>query len=260
MRILLIFVCVVSALWGADHCDSGISAARRNGGVRPASDMVRVPGGEFWMGSDHADMEDARPVHRVYVDPFWMDRTTVTNDQFAAFVAATGYITVAERQPAARDFPDAKPEDLVPGSVVFTPPAHAVALTNAYVWWRYVKGANWKHPAGPSSDLKGRGNHPVVQVAWEDAAAYAKWASKRLPTEAEFEFASLGGLDRQPYAWGREFRPGGKYQANIFQGHFPDTNTAEDGYAGTAPVGSFPANGYGLYDMAGNVWNFSMVG
>jgi sulfatase modifying factor 1 len=249
----------------ADHCDTGISAVRRMGaaaepGARSASisheEMVRIPAGEFWMGSDHADMEDAGPVHRVYVDGFWIDRTEVTNDQFAAFVAATGYVTVAERQPDPKDFPGAKPEDLVPGSVVFTPPPHAVALTDAYVWWRYVKGASWKHPEGPSSDLTGRGNHPVVQVAWEDAAAYAKWAGKRLPTEAEFEFAARGGLDRQRYVWGREFRPGGKYQANTFQGHFPDTNTAEDGYAGTAPVGAFPANGYGLYDMAGNVWEW----
>jgi formylglycine-generating enzyme required for sulfatase activity len=218
--------------------------------------MVRIPGGEFWMGSGHPDMEDARPVHRVHVDAFWIDRTAVTNDQFAAFVAATGYVTVAERTPDARDFPGAKHEDLVPGSVVFTPPAHAVELSDAYVWWRYVKGASWKHPEGPSSDLKGRGKHPVVHVAWEDAAAYAKWAGKRLPTEAEFEFAARGRLDRQPYVWGSEFRPGGKFQANTFQGRFPDTNTAEDGYAGTAPVGSFPANGYGLYDMAGNVWEW----
>jgi len=258
-------VCVGSALWAADHCDTGIAAARRNGatggaradeGVRPTSEMVRIPSGEFWMGSDHPDMEDARPVHRVHVDGFLMDRTEVTNDQFAAFVAATGYVTVAERRPDTKDFPDAKPEDLVPGSVVFTPPPHPVALSDAYVWWRYVKGASWRHPEGPASDLKGRGNHPVVHVAWEDAAAYAKWAGKRLPTEAEFEFAARGGLDRQPYVWGKEIKPGGKFQANTFQGHFPDSNTAEDGFTGTAPVGSFPANGYGLYDMAGNVWEW----
>ena len=258
-------VCVGSALWAADHCDTGIAAARRNGatggaradeGVRPTSEMVRIPSGEFWMGSDHPDMEDARPVHRVHVDGFLMDRTEVTNDQFAVFVAATGYVTVAERRPDTKDFPDAKPEDLVPGSVVFTPPPHPVALSDAYVWWRYVKGASWRHPEGPASDLKGRGNHPVVHVAWEDAAAYAKWAGKRLPTEAEFEFAARGGLDRQPYVWGKEIKPGGKFQANTFQGHFPDSNTAEDGFTGTAPVGSFPANGYGLYDMAGNVWEW----
>jgi sulfatase modifying factor 1 len=248
-RTFLILACAGSA-YAADQSDSGISP------VRPTSEMVRIPGGEFWMGSDHPDMEDARPVHRVHMDAFWIDRTTVTNDQFAAFVAATGYVTVAERRPDPKDFPDAKAGDLVPGSVVFTPPTHAVELSDAYVWWRYVKGASWKHPEGPSSDLKGRGNHPVVHVAWEDAAAYAKWAGKRLPTEAEFEFAARGGLDRQPYVWGKDFRPGGKFQANTFQGRFPDTNTAEDGYAGTAPVGSFPANGYGLYDMAGNVWEW----
>jgi formylglycine-generating enzyme required for sulfatase activity len=218
--------------------------------------MVRIPGGEFWMGTDHADMEDSRPVHRVYVDAFLMDRTEVTNDQFAMFVADTGYVTVAERQLDPKDFPDAKPEDLVPGSVVFTPPSHAVGLNNPLVWWRYVKGASWKHPEGPASSLKGRGNHPVVHVAWEDASAYAKWAGKRLPTEAEFEFAARGGLDRQPYVWGSEFKPGGKFQANTFQGRFPDTNTAEDGFVGTSPVGSFPPNGYGLTDMAGNVWEW----
>ena len=270
LHALVTLVFALAAAHAADHCDSGISAVRRAGatgapaapgdnvGVRPpaVADMVRIPGGEFWMGSDHADMEDARPVHRVYVDAFLMDRTEVTNDQFAAFVAATGYLTVAERTPDPKDFPGAKPEDLVPGSVVFTPPPHAVALADAYVWWRYVKGASWRHPEGPASDLKGRGNHPVVHVAWEDAAAYAKWAGKRLPTEAEFEFAARGGLDRQPYVWGKEFKPGGKFQANTFQGHFPDTNTAEDGFTGTAPVGSFPPNGYGLSDMAGNVWEW----
>ncbi len=219
-------------------------------------EMVWIPGGDFWMGSDYPGMEDAAPVHHVHVDAFRMDRSEVTNSQFAEFVAATGYVTVAERQPDLRDFPNARPEDLVPGSVVFTPPPHAIDLTNAYVWWRYVKGASWKHPEGPDSNIEGRRDHPVVHVAWEDAAAYAAWAGKRLPTEAEWERAARGGLDRQPYVWGSEFRPGGRFQANTFQGHFPDTNTADDGYASTAPVASFPANGYGLYDMAGNVWEW----
>ena len=211
------------------------------------AEMIRISGGEFWMGTDHPDMDDARPIHRVYVDSFWIDRTEVTNDQFARFVAATGYVTVAERPPGP---------ERAPGSLVFTPPAHPVSLDDAYVWWRFVKGANWRHPEGPQSDLRNRENHPVVQVAWEDAAAYAKWAGKRLPTEAEFEYAARGGLDRQLYAWGSELRPGGRFQANTFQGHFPDANTRDDGYAGTAPVGSFPPNGYGLSDMAGNVWEW----
>ncbi len=265
LRAVLVFICAGSVAPAADHCDSGISAVRRSAataalsvgqGSQSTASMIRIPAGEFWMGSDHADMEDARPVHRVYVDPFCMDRTAVTNDQFAEFVAATGYVTVAERQPDPKDFPGAKPEDLAPGAVVFTPPSHAVELDNALVWWRYVKSANWRHPEGPASDIKSRGNHPVVQMAWEDAAAYAKWAGKRLPTEAEFEFAARGGLDRQPYVWGRDFKPGGKFQANTFQGHFPDHDTAEDGFAGTSRVGSFPPNGYGLADMAGNVWEW----
>ena len=230
LRVCLVFITAGSVAPAADHCDSGISAVRRSAataalsvgqGSQSTASMIRIPAGEFWMGSDHADMEDARQVHRVYVDPFWMDRTAVTNDQFAEFVAATGCVTVAERQPDPKDFPGAKPEDLAPGAVVFTPPSHAVELDNALVWWRYVKSANWRHPEGPASDIKSRGGHPVVHVAWEDAAAYAKWAGKRLPTEAEFEFAARGGLDRQPYVWGRDFKPGGKFQANTFQGHFP---------------------------------------
>jgi len=265
LRAILTVLCAGSLAPAADHCDSGISAVRRSAaaaalsvgqGSQSTARMIRTPGGEFWMGSDRADIDDAKPVHRVYVAPFWMDRTAVSNDQFAHFVAATGYITVAERQPDPKDFPGAKPEDLAPGSVVFTPPSHTVDLDNALVWWRYVKGANWRHPEGPASDINSRGNHPVVQVAWEDAAAYAKWAGKRLPTEAEFEFAARGGLDRQPYVWGKEFKPGGKFQASTFQGHFPEHNTAADGYAGTSPMGSFPPNAYGLADMAGNVWEW----
>src|SRR5206468_2432916 len=202
----------------------------------PAPDgMVWIPGGEFSMGAkDPPDMndtvgmqatQDSRPVHRVYVDGFWMDKTEVTNAQFAAFVKATGYVTVAERRPRAEDFPGAPPENLVAGSVVFSPPDHPVPLNNHFQWWNYVKGANWRHPDGPGSDLKGRAQHPIVHVAWEDAVAYAKWAGKRLPTEAEWEFAARGGLDRKPFVWGDVFMPRGKYQANTFQGHFPDTNT-----------------------------------
>ena len=219
--------------------------------------MVWIPGGEFSMGSEDAEMPDARPFHRVAIDGFWMDQTEVTNEEFAQFVKATGYITVAERTPDAKDFPGAPPENLVAGSVVFTPPNQKVPLDNHFAWWRYVPGANWRHPEGPESNLKGKEKHPVVHIAFQDASAYAKWAGKRLPTEAEFEFAARGGLDRKRFAWGDEFKPGGKFQANSFQGHFPDKNTGADGFIGSAPVGSFAPNGFGLSDMAGNVWEWT---
>lgn len=219
--------------------------------------MVWTPGGDFSMGSGEAQFPDAHPWHRVHVDGFYMGRTLVTNAQYSAFVRATRYLTTAERIPDAKDYPGASPELLVAGSVVFTAPAHPVALNNPYQWWNFAKGADWRHPEGPHSDLRGRMNHPVVQVAYDDAVAYCSWVGGRLPTEAEFEYAARGGLDRKPYVWGDEFRPGGKIMANTFQGHFPDKNTAEDGYAGTSPVASFPANGYGLYDMAGNVWEWT---
>jgi formylglycine-generating enzyme required for sulfatase activity len=219
--------------------------------------MAWVPGGEFWMGTQEERMTDARPWHRVYVDGYWMDKTAVTNEQFAQFVKATGYVTVAERKPRAEDYPQAPPEKLVAGSVVFSPPDHPVELDSHFRWWSYVPGANWRHPEGPNSNIHGRINHPVVHIAYEDAMAYCKWAGKRLPTEAEFEFASRGALDRKRYAWGDEFMPAGRHMANTFQGHFPDTNTANDGYRATAPVGSFPANGYALFDMAGNVWEWT---
>jgi sulfatase modifying factor 1 len=214
--------------------------------------MVWVPGGAFHMGSDEAAFADARPVHRVHVDGFWMDATEVTNEQFAEFVEATGYVTMAERQPDSKMFPG-----VPPGSIVFSPPGGAVPLDDFRRWWAYVPGASWRRPEGPGSVLdERRRRHPVVHVAWPDAQAYAAWAGKRLPTEAEWEFAARGGLDRQPYVWGAEFRPGGKFMANSFQGRFPDRGEPADGYAGTAPVGSFPPNGYGLYDVAGNVWEW----
>ncbi len=228
--------------------------------------MVWIPGGEFSMGAaDPPDMDDvgmkatldSRPVHRVYVDGFFMDKTDVTNAEYERFAKATGYVTVAERKPRPEDYPGAPPENLVAGSVVFAPPDHPVPLNNYFQWWTYVPGANWRHPTGPNSTIAGKGNYPVVHIAYEDALAYAKWAGKRLPTESEWEFAARGGLTGKPYVWGDEFRPHGKWMANTHEGHFPDKDTGADGYVGIAPVGTFPANGYGLYDMAGNVWQWT---
>jgi formylglycine-generating enzyme required for sulfatase activity len=227
--------------------------------------MVWIPGGEFSMGSDDPrgsicggpdSMGDARPIHRVYVDGFWMDTTEVTNEQFQKFVKATRYVTIAERKPTKEEFPTAPPENLVAGSTVFTPTLQAVPLHDHFQWWRYQKDANWHHPEGPETDLGGREKYPVVHIACDDAVAYAKWAGKRLPTEAEFEFAARGGLPGKVYAWGDELRPGGKWMANTFQGQFPVKDAGEDGFAGIAPVAQFPPNGYGLYDMAGNVWEW----
>jgi sulfatase modifying factor 1 len=190
------------------------------------------------------------------VDGFWMDATEVTNAQFEKFIAATGYKTIAERVPSKEEFPDAPPENLVAGSIVFTPTSEPVPLDNHYQWWRYEPGANWRHPDGPNSDLNGRETYPVVQVAYEDAAAYANWAGKRLPTEAEWEFSARGGATGKIYAWGDEFRPNGKYMANTYQGKFPVNDTGDDGHIGIAPVKLYPPNGYGLYDIAGNVWEW----
>ena len=228
--------------------------------------MAWSPGGEFSMGAsdpptqDPVGMQattDSRPIHRVYVDGFWMDKTDVTNAEFAKFVKATGYVTVAERKPKPEDFPGAPPENLVAGSVVFSAPDHPVPLNDHYQWWAYVHGANWRHPQGPTSSIQGKMDYPVVQVAYEDAVAYAEWAGKRLPTEAEWEFAARGGLTGKLYVWGDAFRPHGAWMANTFQGHFPDKDTGEDKYIGVTAVGRFPANGYGLYDMAGNVWQWT---
>lgn len=227
--------------------------------------MVWIPGGEFSMGAEKSSetlcglpgiTADSLPVHRVYVDGFWMDATEVTNEQFEKFVKATGYVTIAERTPSAEDFPGAPAENLVAGSIVFTPPDHQVPLNDHYKWWAFVKGANWRHPSGPTSNLKGREKYPVVHIAYDDALAYARWAGKRLPTEAEWEFASRGGRSGKLYAWGDDFHPRGKIMANTFQGKFPVNDTAEDGYAGIAPVGQFTANDYGLHDIAGNVWEW----
>lgn len=227
--------------------------------------MVKIPGGEFVMGaSDKEGRPDEYPQHPVTVNGFWMDATEVTNAMFKKFVDATGYITTAERAPdweeLKKQLPAGtpKPPDsvLVPSSLVFTPPASAVPLNDASQWWRWVKGANWKHPQGPGSSIKGKDDYPVVQVSWDDAQAYAKWAGKRLPTEAEWEWAARAGLVNQPFTWGSEPVDKGKPKANTWQGHFPDHNTATDGYARVAPVKSFASNAYGLFDMAGNVWEW----
>jgi len=222
----------------------------------PAKDMVWIPGGTFMMGSNDHYPEEA-PAHQVTVDGFWMDQYTVTNAQFSRFVEDTNYVTSAERCPNPKDYPGAKPELLVPASVVFRRPGYRVSLNDAYQWWTYVPGASWRHPLGPGSTLKGLAKHPVVHVAYEDACAYATWAGKRLPTEAEWEFAARGGLDGAAYVWGDEFEPNGQILANTWQGEFPNENLLTDGYEWTAPVGSFPPNGYGLYDMAGNVWQWT---
>jgi len=202
---------------------------------------------------------DSQPIHRAYVDGIWMDKTDVTNEEFAKFVKATRYVTVAERTPRTEDFPGAPPENLVAGSVVFSPPDHAVPLNDHFQWWSYVKGANWRHPLGPGSNIKGKDKYPVVHVAYEDALAYAKWAGKRLPTEAEWEFAARGGLSGKPFVWGDQFRPDGKWMANTYQGRFSvnGTDKGDDGFIGIAPLAQYPSNGYGLYDMAGNVWQWT---
>lgn len=218
--------------------------------------MVHVPAGTFAMGSNDFYPEE-RPVHPVALDGFWIDEHPVTNAEFRRFVKATGYVTVAERPLDPAEYPDADETLLVPGSVVFTPPPGPVRLDDPLQWWRYAPGANWRHPEGPESSLNGRERHPVVHVAYEDAAQYAAWIGKDLPTEAEWEYAARGGLDRAVFAWGDEVNPGGRWMANTFQGSFPWRNRALDGFVGTSPVKSFPPNGYGLYDVTGNVWEWT---
>lgn len=222
----------------------------------PHPDMEWIPGGTFLMGSDVHYPEEA-PAHPVTVSGFWMDRFTVTNKRFQRFVEATKYLTVAERPLNPADYPGAAPNTLVPGSMVFSRPAHPVPLDDWKRWWRYVPGACWRHPEGPCSNLKGRGSHPVVHVAYEDVEAFAAWCGKEIATEAEWERAARGGLESKTYCWGENFTPGGRYMANTWQGAFPTHHEALDGFEGTAPVGSFPPNGYGLHDMAGNVWEWT---
>jgi formylglycine-generating enzyme required for sulfatase activity len=282
--LLLIFILGGVTLWGRNGVEqqakqamprsvdtpaNGFLPTVENKSVLPGKapvGMAWIPGGEFSMGAQESPgmnevgMEathDSRPIHRVYVTGFWMDKTDVTNVEFERFVKATGYLTVAERTPRAEDFPGAPPENLVPGAVVFSPPAHPVSLDDYYQWWSYVPHANWQHPEGPKSSIKGRENYPVVDVAYEDAQAYAKWAGKRLPTEAEWEFAARGGLSGKLYIWGDQFRPNGRWMANTFQGKFPVKDTGADGHVGIAAVARYPPNGYGLYDMSGNVWQWT---
>ena len=217
--------------------------------------MVWIPGGRFRMGSDHHYREEA-PAHDVSVGGFWIDATPVTNRQFARFVDATNYLTVAEIPPSADDYPGALPEMLQPASLVFTPTDGPVRLDDWRQWWGYEFGANWRHPVGPDSGISKLQDHPVVHVAWPDVQAYAQWANKDLPTEAEWEFAASGGSTSE-YVWGDELVPGGKHMANLWQGEFPHRNSMEDGFARTSPVGSFPPNGFGLSDMIGNVWEWT---
>lgn len=219
-------------------------------------DMVRIPGGTFRMGSDRHYPEEA-PAHCVSIDPFLIDRRPVTNREFRKFVNATRHVTFAEIIPKAEDYPAALPHMLKAGSLIFTPPKHAVDLSDWSQWWSFKFGANWRRPYGPRSSISGLDDHPVVHVAYRDAEAFAKWVGKELPTEAEWEFAARGGRDGAEYAWGDELMPEGKAMANTWQGAFPHENIATDGYERTSPVTAFPPNGYGIYDMIGNVWEWT---
>jgi formylglycine-generating enzyme required for sulfatase activity len=218
--------------------------------------MTFIPGGAFTMGSDRHYPEEA-PAHRVRVDPFWIDRTPVTNRQFKAFVKATGYVTTAQISPDPEDYPGALPQMLYAGSLVFSPSQRAAGLNDWSQWWTFMKGADWRHPYGPKSSINALDEHPVVHVAYADALAYARWAGKELPTEAEWEFAARGGLDGAEYAWGDDLTPGGQHRANIWQGLFPVQNLCEDGFSRTSPVTAFPPNGFGVYDMIGNTWDWT---
>ncbi len=218
--------------------------------------MVRLHGGIFRMGSERFYPEEA-PVREMSVGAFWIDVHTVTNAEFSKFVRKTGYVTVAERELNPADYPGVEPEKLVPGAACFHMTQGPVDLNDYSQWWSWMPGACWKHPEGPGSSVKTRPDHPVVHIAYEDAETYARWLGKRLPTEAEWEFAARGGLDGAEFVWGDEMEPGGVPAANTWQGEFPWQNLCRDGYERTAPVGQFPPNGYGLFDMAGNVWEWT---
>ncbi len=222
----------------------------------PRPGMTFVPAGDFLMGSDRHYPEEA-PVRRVHVEGFWIDRQEVTNADFSRFVTETGHVTLAEQSPDPADYPGAKPELLVPASSVFVQPEGRVDLANQYNWWTYTPGADWRHPRGPDSSIEGLDEHPVVHVAWDDVEAYARWAGKDIPTEAEWERAARGGLDGAEFVWGDELTPEGRHLANTWQGEFPLVNEELDGYRFTSPVGSFPPNGYCLFDMTGNVWEWT---
>ncbi len=229
------------------------------GVVSQQNEMVWIEGGKFTMGGVGDNVPpDELPLHDVRVDGFWMDKTEVPNELFAKFVEATGYVTVAERPLTAKTTPGLLPEfEGKTASLCFKAPKPGEQVDNFYQWWQPVPGANWRHPEGPESDIQGREKHPVVHVAYEDATAYAKWAGKRLPTEAEWEYAARGGMAAQPFIWGSEMKPGGRHMANIWQGRFPQDHKVEDGFPTTAPVASFPPNNFGLYDMSGNVWELT---
>ncbi len=225
--------------------------------ARPATDgMVWIPGGTFLMGSDSHYPEEA-PARQVAVSGFWIDPSPVTNQQFSRFVRKTGYVTAAERPPDPADYPGARPEMITAFSAVFVAPRQRVSLADPHNWWTAVPGADWRHPQGPGTSIRSKPDHPVVHIAWADADAYATWAGKAIPTEAEWELAARGGLNGAEFAWGDELNPGGRWMANTWHGEFPVHNTVEDGYEGTSPVGAYPANGYGLYDMIGNVWEWT---
>jgi formylglycine-generating enzyme len=263
MRSSLLFISLVFFTCTQKPVDEKTKAKENEPTIIKESGMVWLAGGDFNMGAKtQSSTGDAQPFHTVKVDGFWMDETEVTNDQFATFVNATNYKTLAEqpvnweemKKMVPAGTPKPPDEALQPGALVFTPPAGAVMLNDYSQWWAWTIGANWQHPQGPGSSIEGKGNHPVVQIAYEDAVAYATWAGKRLPTEAEYEYAARGGLQQKEFAWGDELNPQGKYLANYFQGAFPYRNTKDDGFVGTAPVKSFPPNPYGLFDITGNVW------